>query len=419
LLGRSKEPTPEPEWLHVLEDESSIKSEIVARSENIISPQEINNTYRTIRNNREMMKNIDRMTAAGASVHYFSVDIRDKVSVTSLIKQVVMNGGLIRGLIHGAGVLADRLLEDKTDEDFNLVYDTKVFGLLNILGALDTGELKTMVFFSSSTARFGRKGQVDYAVANEVLNKLAQQQIRRLPHCRILSINWGPWDGGMVTAGLKKIFENVGVGVIGLEAGSKYLISELESPDRYTGEIVILGTRNHKKHSAALQSELKKSKLVPLSQQQHFHVSLEQNINLESYPFLKSHVIDGKAVVPLMMLMEWSAHAALHSNPCLRFHGFDDFRVLKGVILAKEPYILRFFTGKPEKCENYFKVPLEIQGIDTETNYIHAQSQVILVDKLPQPEMDIPVIETEPFSLSSVELYEKHLFHGPDLQGIL
>jgi len=36
-----------------------------------------------------------------------------------------------------------------------------------------------IALFSSSTGRFGRVGQVDYAVANEVLNKTAQAEARR------------------------------------------------------------------------------------------------------------------------------------------------------------------------------------------------------------------------------------------------
>ena len=63
-----------------------------------------------------------------------------------------------------------------------------------------------LILFSSSTARFGRSGQVAYAAANEALNKWAQQQSVRLPHCRVVSYNWGPWAGGMVNDSLKRGF---------------------------------------------------------------------------------------------------------------------------------------------------------------------------------------------------------------------
>ena len=84
-----------------------------------------------------------------------------------------------------------------------------------------------MVMFSSSTGRFGRTGQVDYAVANEVLNKIAQQQAGLRPACRVLSLNWGPWDGGMVTPALKQLFADEGIAVIDLNAGADYLVREI------------------------------------------------------------------------------------------------------------------------------------------------------------------------------------------------
>ena len=106
--------------------------------------------------------------------------------------------------MHGAGVLADKFILDKTAEQFNSVFDTKVSGLRNILSELDLPRLKLLALYSSSTARFGRTGQCDYAMANEVLNKTARLLERRLPDCRVASFNWGPWDGGMVNDGLAK-----------------------------------------------------------------------------------------------------------------------------------------------------------------------------------------------------------------------
>ena len=63
---------------------------------------------------------------------------------------------------------------------------------------------------------------MDYAIANEVLNKSAQRYARMLPNCRVVSVNWGPWAGGMVTPALKKLFDQEGVGLIALETGAEY-----------------------------------------------------------------------------------------------------------------------------------------------------------------------------------------------------
>ena len=128
-------------------------------------------------------------------------------------------------------MLADRLITDKSREQFAAVYGTKVAGLRSLFAATAEDDLRFIALFSSTTGRFGRTGQVDYAVANEVLNKLAQDEARRRPGCRTVSINWGPWDGGMVTPALKKVFAGEGIGLIGLAEGGDFLVREIAATD--------------------------------------------------------------------------------------------------------------------------------------------------------------------------------------------
>src|SRR5262249_21220011 len=148
--------------------------------------------------------------------------------------------GPIRGVVHGAGVLADAHIEDKTPEQFDAVYQTKVDGLMGLLAATATDDLRAVVLFASSTARFGRVGQVDYASASEVRNRSACHEAARRPGCRVVSMNWGPWDGGMVTPALKQLFAGEGIGVIPLEAGANLLIDELRAGVQGPPEVVVL-----------------------------------------------------------------------------------------------------------------------------------------------------------------------------------
>jgi len=125
------------------------------------------------------------------------VDIAsERATLLEALNEIRMLEGPIRGIIHGAGVLRDRLIEQKTAEQFADVFDTKVIGLRHLLEAVGPDELKVMVLFSSVTGRYGRTGQVDYAMANEALNKIAQFEARRRPSARVVAINWGPWAGG-------------------------------------------------------------------------------------------------------------------------------------------------------------------------------------------------------------------------------
>ena len=171
VLGRSPEPESEDEPFADCRDEVQLKRALLARSDRFRSPQAVGEQARQIMARREVRRNLDRMTAAGSTVVYRSVNVRDQAEVHQTIAWARDEFGPVRGLIHGAGVLADRRIADQTDAQFDLVYDTKVGGLHHLFGAIDPECLKILVLFSSSTARFGRSGQVAYAAANEYLNK--------------------------------------------------------------------------------------------------------------------------------------------------------------------------------------------------------------------------------------------------------
>ena len=139
-------------------------------------------------------------------------------------------------------MLADKLIADKSDAAFASVFDTKVLGLRVLLDTTRDDELKVLCVFSSVAARTGNRGQVDYAMANEILNKVAvAERARRGPECVVKSFGWGPWDGGMVSPSLKTHFEAMGTTLIPLDAGSRMLVDELSSPQTDEVELVLGG----------------------------------------------------------------------------------------------------------------------------------------------------------------------------------
>ncbi|MGK2944899.1 MAG: SDR family NAD(P)-dependent oxidoreductase, partial [Desulfuromonadales bacterium] len=411
LLGRSEAPQAEPAWLNGLTSEAEIKKAVIAHSGGPVKPREVGQKCHEILGNREIRNTLQRIKAVGGQGLYRSVDLRDGDAVATIIQDIREEYGPIKGLIHGAGVLADRLIKDKTAEQFALVYSTKVAGLRNLLAALDKGEPRFMVMFSSSTGRYGRTGQVDYAVANEILNKMAQEQAGMRSDCRVLSLNWGPWDGGMVTAALKKVFTEEGVAVIDLKAGADYLIEEMATPCGGPVELVILGGRE----TAASES--------PSQAHENIYVSkaFDLEISIEQYPFLKSHVIDGKAVLPMAVIIEWMAHAAIHNNPGLRFHGFNDLRVLKGITLEQgQTHTLQAMTGKAFKSGGVHVVPVELSGITAGgQQFVHTRARMVLAAKLPESKLAMARPDLPAYSRSVEEIYQPdRLFHGPDFHGI-
>ncbi len=231
LLGRSPAPQAEPDWLMPLQGEAEIKRALAARANGHATPQLVGERFRSLAVNREILQNLARIEAAGGRAEYLAVDVRDESAVRQTLAAIRSRFGTVRALVHGAGVLADRRIDDQTDAQFADVYTTKVDGLRSLLSALGDDDLKALVLFSSTTARLGRTGQVAYAAANEVLNKIARREAVRRPDCRVVAVNWGPWDGGMVTPALKPLFASEGVGLIPLAEG--HVISSTKSPRKH------------------------------------------------------------------------------------------------------------------------------------------------------------------------------------------
>ncbi len=431
LLGRSKLDDHEPAWARGLVTEATIKKALFGRMPAGSAPSAVEVQYRQLLAQREIRTRLAELEQHGARALYRSVDVRDAKAVAEVLGEVRRSVGAIRGLIHGAGVLADRRIEDKTDEQFREVYGTKVEGLNNLLAAMAQDELKVLTLFSSYTGRYGRVGQVDYAAANEVLNKLAQRESRRRPGCRVVSVNWGPWNGGMVTPGLRKIFEAEGVGLIEPQDGAQFLVRELchagpgavevlalaPSTDAANGMPETAGeaepTETDVPAAPALVPALAKAMLHAGT-----HVAFEREVSVAALPFLESHVINGRAVLPAALMVEWLAQAALHGNPGMRFHGLDDFKVLKGVILDAGQSITSSLLASPAQVRGKLHVvPVKLVSQGSGREILHAQADVLLSEeKLPTaPAADV-------VDISGGEIADAYslgvLFHGVALHGI-
>ena len=281
-----------------------------------------------------------------------------------------------------------------------------------------------MVLVSSSTARFGRRGQVDYAAANEVLNKVAQAEAARREGCRVVSVNWGPWDGGMVTPGLKRIFADEGIEVIGMRGGAAYLLDEIATADG-PAEVLILGggsripevglppgTVGNGVYASANgagtvengAAGIENGAVAPENGAGASFLELptifERTISTETHEFMASHVLDGHAVLPAAMTLEWLAHGALHGNPGLRFVGVDDLRIFKGVrVQTNESLRVRICAAKAQKRGEEFHVLAELcSGGSNGRRVLHARANVVLAAKQPdagaaRTSRDLPALD--------------------------
>ncbi len=416
LLGRSSPPAVEPDWLAPLATEIEIKQGL-AKFGGVTSPRSLQQQCQQILAQREIARTLSELKSTGAEAEYHAVDVRDITAVCQLVEQLQRSYGPVRGLIHGAGVLADQKIEDKTREQFDRVFDTKVVGLRNLLGALSADSLRLLAMFSSFTGRYGRTGQIDYAIANEVLNKLAQQFHRREPGCRVVSFNWGPWDGGMVQGGLKALFAKEGVGLIPLAAGAELFAREVQQPATAAVEIVVLGPGSKPLTSSnpLLQSPPAAVEPSPgLSAEAR--VSWERDLSVAKFPVLRDHVLGGKAVLPVALVTELLAHGVMHRHPGLEFLGLDRLKIFKGVRFDRDDIVkLQVMIGRTTRAGGRFLIPAQLVSPRGDQPVIHAVADVWLGNALPEADAAQLRVAGAPCGLAP--LYPE-LFHGPALRGL-
>jgi NAD(P)-dependent dehydrogenase (short-subunit alcohol dehydrogenase family) len=131
------------------------------------------------------------------------------------------------------------LLDEKTTESFERVFTTKVNGALVLAEKLRT-DVQFVVFFSSTAAVFGNRGQIDYAAANDALDQIARWLNRRIAG-RAFSVNWGPWkEVGMVSPELQREYAKRGIGLIDPPSGVASLLDEIFNGQASTDQVILM-----------------------------------------------------------------------------------------------------------------------------------------------------------------------------------
>jgi NAD(P)-dependent dehydrogenase (short-subunit alcohol dehydrogenase family) len=239
LAGSSPLPEEEPADTAGLSGAAELKAALMKRPGGDAKPAAVEAAYRRLLKDREIRANLEAIRAAGATVEYRSVDVRDAAAFGGLIDELNAAGG-IAGVVHGAGVIEDKLLRDKTPESFDRVFGTKVDSALTLAAKLDPQRLKFLAVFASITSRYGNRGQSDYAAANEVLSKMACDLDRKWPG-RVVSIAWGPWTEVGMVADLEKHLAARGLKLISTEVGSRFAVDEVVYGAKGEPEVLVAG----------------------------------------------------------------------------------------------------------------------------------------------------------------------------------
>ncbi|MCR3749241.1 Acyl transferase domain-containing protein [Lentzea californiensis] len=195
--------TTEPELVKAL-FELGEKDDVPARARKVLAEREVRQT-------------MERLRAKASSVRYHECDVADAEAVGRVVDDIKARFGRLDGVIHGAGVLDDKLIEAKTQESFDRVWATKVNGAK----AFGDGFL---VLFGSVSGVFGNRGQADYSAANDALDRMARFWGAQR---RVVAVDWGPWAGAGMAAGLAGEYARRGIPMIEPAQGVDALLNEI------------------------------------------------------------------------------------------------------------------------------------------------------------------------------------------------
>ncbi len=378
LLGRSPL-VDEPDYLVNSYSDAELKKGILdaAKKDGVkVTLKDLTTQSNAIQRSREIRDTLSKIESHNSKVKYYVSDVTDVEKLFTTCAQIRTELGSITALVHGAGVLADKAIKDKSIDDFDWVFRTKVDGFFALNAATAADPIDTICIFSSVAGRFGNVGQADYAMANEVLNKIAWSEKKHREDCVVKSLAWGPWGGGMVTPGLQKMFEARGISVIDINAGAKQFVDELlVDPDDIVE--VVLGAGLAKKKDS------------------------RKTISIRTSPFLRDHAVNTKVVLPMVIGVEWILeNSALKLSVPKTNIELQNIEVRKGILLSENSDLQ--IEVKSENKKGNLSVELHSNAL--------AYRTIASVRKQAPSKPTIPVLP-----IWNGEIYDgKILFHGPE-----
>ncbi|MCB2180484.1 MAG: SDR family NAD(P)-dependent oxidoreductase [Desulfobulbaceae bacterium] len=374
---------------------------------------------------REIRAHLAQMRQYGATVSYQQLDVRNEDDVAAFLKKTYDTYGRLDGVIHGAGIIEDKLFNEKKWQSFSRVVSTKTDGAYFLSKYLKPDSLQFFAFFTSVAGSFGNIGQCDYAAANEIVNKLALYLDKKWPDVHLFSLNWGPWAGsGMATDEVQKQFQERQVELIGQADGALTFHEEMILGSK--GEVELVVGDGPWRFVACDESSRKTGIPLPFFQdillplRSDGSLVLRKSLDLANDLYLRDHCLDGKGVVPAAMAVELMAEAALAGRRGWHLIAVKKIRVLKGIVLDSEQKMLTITVSSPRKGPSEGDIRLEVKISDGQKSIPHYSGTVCL-GKAPVKAAKHALPQANslaPWGMTVQQSYDKWLFHGPLFQCI-
>ncbi|WP_292999945.1 type I polyketide synthase [Nevskia sp.] len=435
LLGRTPLPGAEQSATASIHDVAALKKALLAAAlaaGRKPTPVELERELRAVLADREIRSNVGKLTAAGAVVDYRACDVRDTAAFAALIDAVYAQYGRIDGVLHGAGVIEDKRIPDKTPDSFDRVYDTKVDSAWTLATKLKPESLQLLALFTSVSGRFGNTGQSDYAAANETLNRLAWQLHRRWTGVRVISVNWGPWDAGMASQQVRDAFRARSIEPIPVKAGRRWFVDELAFGPRKDVELVAgagpwdidRGSDSADSSGASNDSTGAGVPALPLIRRPlrigaGGAVVFEHSLSLKADPYLTDHRLDSKPVLPAATALEYMAQFVAAGWPEWQVVEIRDLRAFSGIVLdndgAEKTLLLRARSSTHSDAGSQ---AVTVELFDPPRKTPNYRCTALLLPAVPEA----PMADASPLapgqSMEAQQMYADHLFHGPQFQFV-
>ncbi len=445
LIGRTALPAAEAADLAALKDPNQLRRHLMEAAKAAgepVTPAQLDRAISAIQRDREIRATIADLKSAGAKVDYRMADMGDGSQVAEVMAKVRADHPNLYGVIHGAGVIEDKRIDDKTPESWNRVVLPKVLGALALARALDDAPPAFFSVFASVAGRFGNSGQTDYAAANEILNRLTAMLGLQWPKTRVVAVNWGPWAGtrhgaGMVSDAVRKKFEAQDVTLVDPDGGAEAFYDEiLRGPLSVTD--VVLGAGPWERHerdrsggetSATVPIASNGLPLLPEARQEpgaRGGIKIPRVLALGTDPWLGEHRIGGIPVLPLACATEICAEAAAFIWSDWQVTGLSDLRALAGLRLEGDAPIAVDLVGMGSEHADAtgFFARVELRGTGEKAR-AHYRASVQMLPKGATAIVDEEALaaawEMLRFApaaspLSAHKIYREMLFHGPSFQ---
>ena len=417
LIGRAREPIAEPTWSRDASTAAELRKKIINLAKakgTTLTPVLVEKEIAAILRDRQIRGNIEGFRKRGARVVYHSADVRDEAELQAIINAIYDEHGRIDAVIHGAGIIEDKLLVDKTAESFHRVFDTKADSTWLLSRYLKPDSLKCLAFFGSVAGRTGNPGQCDYAAANELVNRFGWWLHRRWPQVKISVINWGPWESGMASAEVNRRFRERGVTPIPPAEGRAFFKREILFGPPSDVEIVAgYFQLPEKKNLPVMVWPLLVGAPVNRSGREALW---ECSLSLKDYPFLDDHRIDDKIVLPWAVALEFMAEAVQAAWPQWHLTEALNYQQMQGIFLEDDHArrALRI-TARLQESAEFVQVEAMISDPNRPTRPFYRTAFLLRREPLDPPPPP-PLSDTKSARIPTQTFYAEHGFHGPSFR---